>query len=824
MWAEAIATSVYLHARSPTRTLDGRTPYEVLYEQVASINHLRRFGCRAHKLIPKPQRVSGKFGSRSRECIMLGYVHDSTTIWRLWDPIEKRIIQASNVIFEEDMIASNHLGADVLKAAIPEQAECMTDATADASDEEFTLPPSIDVERTLNAEPIQRAVFDTGSHEVIPKQMLSSGAVESSAEPAVPVLENPSSHGPIGSSLTPTSSTEYSRTEGLRRSTRRRFPVVAVANASMQDIPLEPEHYEDAAREECWRTAMRDEYASLIENKTFDFVCTVPSDRKVISCRWVFRRKVNPDNSTRFKARLVIRGFEQVDGTDYQETFAPVARLTTLRMVLALTTVLGWTIEQMDVVTAFLHPAIDTEVYMSLPKGLEWLDSGVLGASGAQGSGVIACQLNKALYGLKQAPRLWFQDIDSYLQSADMGFVQSTADPNLYLSASRSAILLLYVDDILIAGPTTKIKDEIKLLLKMRYRMSDLGPAKQFLGLRIVQTPELGTTTLSQEHAINELLSKYGMSQANGVHTPLESTKVLQPKHQNNSAAATRVAIDSELSSEEQSQYQSIVGSVMYIMLGSRPDICYAVSYLSQYNARATQKHLQALKRLLRYLKQTSKYVLEYHSIACTNAMPWSSFMLHGYSDSDWAGDQEQRRSTGGYLFLLARAAISWKSQKQRLVTLSSTEAEYVAASEAAKEAKWLRHMFSEFALKLGLQCPILNNSPFSLYSLLDSLDQVACETSLESKASLTEPSLPPIHLLLDNQSAIHLTENPKFHNRTKHINVKYHFIRDCYGEGIITLSYVPTGDMLADGLTKPLPLAAHRRHAPLIGLLVSAQ
>ena len=168
------------------------------------------------------------------------------------------------MVFDEDKIASNHLSADVLKAAIPEQAECMTDATADASDEEFTLPPSIDVERTLNAEPIQRAVFDTGSHEVIPKQMLSSGAVESSAQPAVAVLENPSNTGSMCSSLTPTSSTKCDPTEGLRRSTRRRFPVVAVANASTQDIPLEPEHYEDAAHEECWLRAMRDEYASLI--------------------------------------------------------------------------------------------------------------------------------------------------------------------------------------------------------------------------------------------------------------------------------------------------------------------------------------------------------------------------------------------------------------------------------------------------------------------------------------------------------------------------------------------------------------------------------
>ena len=473
----------------------------------------------------------------------------------------------------------------------------------------------------------------------------------------------------------------------------------------------------------------------------------------------------------------------------------------------------------MDVVTAFLHPVIDTEVYMSLPQGLEWLDTI---RSAVPKRAVIACKLNKALYGLKQAPRLWFQDIDSFLKSASMGFVQSTADPNLYLSPSRSAILLLYVDDILIAGPTTKIKEEIKFLLNMQYRMSDLGPAKQFLGLRIVQTPESGTTTLSQEYAIDDLLLKYGMSEANGVHTPLETIKAMQSELLYNSTGTPMAAINTELSSEEQSQYQSIVGSVMYIMLGSRPDICYAVSYLSQYNARATQQHLLALKRLLRYLRQTSRYTLEYHSIASRNEIPLSSLMLHGYSDSDWAGDQEQRRSTGGYLFLFAHAAISWKSQKQRLVTLSSTEAEYVAASEAAKEAKWLRHMFSELTRKLNLKCPISNNSSLPLSSLIGPLNLVHYATDNKSKASSVSNSLPPIHLFLDNQSAIHLTENPKFHNRTKHIDVKYHFIRDCYSEGILTLSYIPIGDMLADGLTKPLPLATHRRHVPLAGLVAS--
>jgi len=274
-------------------------------------------------------------------------------------------------------------------------------------------------------------------------------------------------------------STANCQTLGLRRLRRQHFPVVAVTDATMQVIPLEPEYYEDGALAECWRKAMRDEYAFLLENRTFDFVDNMPSNQKIISWQLGFRHKVNPDNSTHFKARLLIRDFGQEGSIDYQETFAPVARLTTLCIVLGFTTLLQWTIKQMDVFTAFLHPVIDPEVYMSLPQGLEWLD---LRGPGVFKQSIVACKLNKALYGWRQASQLWFKDIDSYLQSDRMGFLQSTTDPNRYLSLSCSTILLLYVDYILVTGPSTKIKEKIKLLLEARYRMTDLARGKQFLG------------------------------------------------------------------------------------------------------------------------------------------------------------------------------------------------------------------------------------------------------------------------------------------------------------------------------------------------------
>ena len=278
----------------------------------------------------------------------------------------------------------------------------------------------------------------------------------------------------------------------------------------------EPTSYREALSQnvsEMWKAAMRDEFASLVTNKTWSYarVNEVPKDMKIIGCRWVFRKKINPDHSTRYKARLVIKGYEQVPGIDFGDTYAPVARLVSLRLVLAFAASEQWEIHHMDVVTAFLNPPIDSTVYMELPEGISWLDSSVAKLKSP------CCHLEKALYGLKQAPRLWYKHIDSFLKS--INFCQSANDPNLYThtptpGTQPDALILLYVDDWLIPALSAGKITEIKKLLSQKYRMNNLGPIRQFLGLEILR-PSATTILLHQSRFISLILKRFGMTVCN---------------------------------------------------------------------------------------------------------------------------------------------------------------------------------------------------------------------------------------------------------------------------------------------------------------------
>ena len=420
-------------------------------------------------------------------------------------------------------------------------------------------------------------------------------------------------------------------------------------------------------------------------------------------------------------------------------------------MILALAAMNGWEIDHMDVVTAFLNAPINDDIYMLLPEGIDWLDP-------SKPAGITACNQNKALYGLKEAPRPWYQHVDEFLLS--IGIHKSVNNPNLYLTPDRELMLLLYVDDLLLATKHRPRIEQAKGHLHSRYRMSDLGPARQFLGLEIDRLPN-GHLRLYQTRFILKVLQRFNMQDCNGVHTPMEAGRRLAPAKKDDKLVEAR-------------EYQSLVASLMYIAVGTRPDLAFTISVLSKFNSRPTMDHFLATKRVLRYLKETAEMGLVYDSIN----------NLVGYTDSDFGGDLYDRKSTSGYIFTLAGAAISWKPKKQSLVTLSSTEAEYVACSEAIREGIWLRRLYHEI-------------------------------TSAELNLIL-----PSIQLVLsDSQGAIALAKAPKFNSRTKHIDVKYHFVQDAYAQGLIELQYISTTDMPADIMTKPLPRETHQRHVKGMGL-----
>ena len=739
MWAEAIETAAYLHARSPSRSLDFKTPYKVLRGpgKVPEISHLRRFGCRANKLIPKEQRVDRKFGPRSKPCIMLGYVHDTTKIWKLWDPESRRVFQASDVLFDEDTIVGSYTGPEeVIKPLIDEEIEEI-DENHEIQEIPAMLPQDEEGPIAAAGTPARE---EENSGEALPRNCGLDSGVQNELVAITPAAEDP-----LQPSLVPP-----------RRSARARIPRVLLATS---DGDMDPEVYEEAAESEDWRAAMREEFSSLLQNETWE-TCERRDAHKTgkhaIGCKWVYKTKTNADGSLRYKARLVIRGYEQVPGEDFDETFAPVARLETFRIILALAATNRLHIHQMDVVTAFLNPDIDGEVYMELPPGIEnswlWPER----ANRQKTSHDTIRRLLKALYGLKQAPHLWFKHIDAFLRS--LGFCPSDNDGNLYIA--HDVWILLYVDDLLIVSQSEQRIAEIKQQLHDQYRMTDLGVAKQFLGLEIHYSDD--RIYLRQRRYAQKVLRRFQMFDAYPHATPLDPGTRL-----------TKATKGDQL--VDPKEYQALTGSLMYLMRATRPDLAFTVSALAKHNSKPTHEHLQAAKHALRYLKGTVDMALVYQRNG--------SAAITGYTDSDWAGDLDDRKSTSGFVFKLSGAAVTWSSRKQSLVAQSSTEAEYIGCSEAAREAVWLRRLLGD----------------------------------LQAKSQET-----PITLHADNQGSIKLTENTRFHGRTKHIEIRYHFVREAHQNGAIRLTYLPTAAMTADILTKSLPKETHQQHVYGLGLVDS--
>ena len=376
-----------------------------------------------------------------------------------------------------------------------------------------------------------------------------------------------------------------------------------------------------------------------------------------------------------------------------------------------------------------------------------------------QGKELLVCQLKRSIYGLKQSPRCWNHSLDSRLK--EMKFKQTSGDPCLYVhlnSEGEMFLVAVYVDDIVLGGRSEAKMSVVKKELSDKFEMKDLGPLHHFLGVKVIQNRHSGEIWIGQPLYTEKILQRYGMHDSKSVSTPVSPDVKL-------------VASEGPDDACNQQMYQAVVGSLLYLSTKTRPDIAYAVSSVARFCVKPTKGHWTAVKRILRYLKGTSNLGLIYRED--------TPGIITGYSDADWAGDVGDRKSTSGYVFLLGGAAISWKSSKQTCVALSTTEAEYIALSAAAQEAVWLQKLTSD----------------------------------------LLNESVREISILEDNQSAICLAKNPQVHGRTKHIDIKYHFIRDMVDTGRIKLTYCASEDMIADMLTKGLPIKQFEKIRGLAGV-----
>jgi Reverse transcriptase (RNA-dependent DNA polymerase) len=408
-------------------------------------------------------------------------------------------------------------------------------------------------------------------------------------------------------------------------------------------------------------------------------------------------------------------------------------------------------VHHMDVRSAYLNGKLDETIYMRQPHGFE-----------VPGKEDMVCLLHKGLYGLKQAGRAWHQTIDPALQR--IGLTPLASDHCVYLHRGKHGLLALalYVDDLFIFTDSLTLLNNYKQQLQRLFEMEDLGEARLVLGMKITRDRPSKKITLSQTDYVAGLLDKLRATELNPTATPMEAGLQL-----------TRAPDEYQPSPQHITQYQSIVGALMYAACATRPDIAYSVSTLSQYSARPNSTHFDALKRVLRYLRGSTNLSLTF--TGTSDLTP----QLVGFTDSDWASNQDDRRSVTSYVFILSGGPISWASRRQRTVAQSTTEAEYMATAEAVKETIWWRRFLGE----------------------------------------LEQPTDSPIPLYSDNAGSISLAHNPEHHARTKHIDVKYHLTREHLQLGTISLKRVPTKENTADVFTKALPRNAHAQHVAALGL-----
>ena len=523
----------------------------------------------------------------------------------------------------------------------------------------------------------------------------------------------------------------------------------AWCTATATPLDNEPLTYHDAVERpdaDLWLAAMAIELNTFKEIGLYQEV-EAPPDRKIINSKWVFKIKCGPNGEIdKYKARLVAKGYTQVEGLDYTDTFAPVTKFTTIRSLLALAAQHDLEVHQIDVKAAFLNSELDKEIYLRPLPGFH------------NDPKVVWCLLH-TLYGLKQASKAWYDTLRKTFES--LGFMRSEADHSLFYKDEDGNLLVVavYVDDKLIFSKNLDAIKHLKLQLSDHFEITDLGEAWWILGMEVIRNRQQGTISLSQRCYVETILDRFGLKDGRSVSTPLETSMKL-------------VKID--VPEVDAKMYQSALGGLMYTMLAMCPDLAYAVGALSKHTACPGQAHFAALKRVYCYLCGTTDARLVYRKTL--------ELSLLGYVDADWAGDVNDCRSISGYIFITAGGAISWSSRKQPSVALSSMEAEYMAAAAAAKEATWLKVLFSEI------------------------------------EPSLTRTA---VKLFIDNQSAMSLTKNATFHDQTKHIAIRHHYIREKVDEGEIVLEYLPTAEQVADVLTKPLSREKHIRFIEGMGLII---
>lgn len=718
-WAEAIHMAAYVTNRIPcTKLLNkaAKTPEELFTGKRCDLSDLKLFGTKVMVLIPRQTR--SKWDENSTKMVFVGY-DDNTKGCRCVNTMTRKVTISRNVKFLDQKVNNNKR------------------VNYESDSEEETVTNNEGVER--NNESVGELGEDDSFHD-------TENSDTERMDDSIDIESHPANETKID----PTFRTRANTDNGSRSSSRNRIPFKPFqlghfAFMVEQRNEIEPQSVSEAINgenSEKWIAAMREEIEAHRKNETWQLT-ELPKNRKAISAKWVFKVKAMGIHDERFKARLVARGYSQVPGIDFDETFSPVLRHTSLRILFAITIKNNMKIFQMDAITAFLQSELRETIYMRQPE--EYAD----------GSEKV-CLLKKSIYGLKQAGRQWNIKLSEVLQ--EFNLKKSEFDPCVYLNEKLTLLIAVYVDDLLIFYKHESELNELKTFLNNSLKMKEIGEAKECIGIQISVSNE--TIDLSQQKYIEQILKRFDM---------LNCKPAKSPGNPNEKLSVSMVNEENDLTGKV--PFQELVGSLLYVAQITRPDIAFCVNNVSRFNARHSKEHWEAAMHILKYLKGTAEYVLRFNKNEERD--------IYAFSYADYASEIDKRRSCSGFIVKLAGGAISWHSKRQEIVALSSTEAEYVALSTTVKEILWV----SQFILEVS------------------------------------NVNMLPVKVYCDNTSAIKLANSDAYRERSKHIDVRFHHVRDNIEKKKIVIEFVSTNDMVADILTKALNGPKTKHFAELMGL-----
>lgn len=711
LWSEAVQAAVHILNRTTNTRTPEKTPYEHWFGRKPQLDHLKVFGTVGYAHIPKVHRK--KWDSKAVKVFLVGFEPTSKN-FRLYNPEKRKVFISCDVKFNENFVKSEYV--------IFRDDEC--DGIGEKSSENVAKATDTPV--------------TTSTSTSTPTATITTAAAAATASQSTTTTTI------AATSLDSNDAETSSRRSGLRSDPKQ--TEFYQADFAMSAICIEPTTFNEAmssSDSQQWMAAIHDELKSLEENQTWDIV-KKPDDCNVIGCKWVFKLKTPPNEQPKYKARLVAKGYAQAAGIDYTDTFSPVVRYDSVRCVLAIAAIEDMEIVQFDVKTAFLNGDLNETIYMKIPEGIEHKSN-------------MVCRLKRSLYGLKQASRAWNSKFVRFLNQC--GLKQSKADPCVFYGRidDNEVIVLLYVDDGLILSHRKETIDLIVKRLNDEFRIT-LGSGEYYVGMEIKRDRKNRTITITQASYIRKMIEKFGMAESKSVSTPSDVSTILQRSEEENTPNFP---------------YRQACGSLIYAATVARPDIAYAVGEISKFMERPNDSHVNAVKRIFRYLNHTKHVGITYGDSG-------NGMKLIGYTDADYARDIDTRRSTTGYAFKIGNGIVTWRSQRQKTIALSTTEAEFMAICDGAKEAIWLRQLLKDIGY--------------------------------EQKEATT--------LMIDNLSAIRLVQNPELHHRTKHIDIRLFFVRDVYQEDTINLKHVESENQLADAFTKPLATAAFQSNVMRLGMI----